>query len=82
MLTESHQVRQADRALAHVMDVWGALAASKSDCPHLHHEKPAVPVASGRAIGQCLELHGMTSAKQIAALLDHQIDVAFLRPPG
>ena len=28
-----------------------------------------------------LELHEMTSAEQIAALLDHQIDVAFLRPP-
>ena len=86
MLTESHRVlAQADRALAHVMDVARGRLGRVEIGFVLTASYELLPAVT-RGFRQSnpdihLELHEMTSAKQIAALLDHQIDVAFLRPP-
>ncbi|MED6310044.1 MAG: LysR family substrate-binding domain-containing protein, partial [Pseudomonadota bacterium] len=84
--TESHRVlAQADRALAHVTDVARGRLGRVEIGFVLTASYELLPAVT-RGFRQSnpdihLELHEMTSAKQIAALLDHQIDVAFLRPP-
>jgi len=86
MLTESHRVlAQADRALAHVKDVARGRLGRVEIGFVLTASYELLPAVSRgfreRNPDIHLELHEMTSAEQIAALLDHQIDVAFLRPP-
>lgn len=86
MLDESHRVlAQADRAIAHVMDVAkGRLGRVEIGfvLTASYELLPAVTRGFRESNPDIhLELHEMTSGKQIEALLDHQIDVAFLRPP-
>ncbi|MBT5498800.1 MAG: LysR family transcriptional regulator [Alphaproteobacteria bacterium] len=86
MLDESHRVlAQADRAIAHVMDV-GKGRLGRVEIGFVLTASYELLPAVTRRFRQSnsdihLELHEMTSAQQIKALLDHQIDVAFLRPP-
>lgn len=86
MLDESHRVlAQADRAIAHVMDVGKGRLGRVEIGFVLTASYELLPAVTRRFRENnpdiYLELHEMTSAQQIEALLDHQIDVAFLRPP-
>lgn len=86
MLDESHRVlAQADRAIAHVMDVGKGRLGRVEIGFVLTASYELLPAVTRRFRQNNpdihLELHEMTSAKQIEALLDHQIDIAFLRPP-
>lgn len=86
MLDESRRVlAQADRAIAHVMDVAkGRLGRVEIGfvLTASYELLPAVTRSFRKSNPDIhLELHEMTSAQQIEALLDHHIDVAFLRPP-
>ena len=86
MLDESHRVlAQADRAVAHVKDVArGRLGRVEIGfvLTASYELLPAVTRGFREANPDIhLELHEMTSAQQIESLLDHRIDVAFLRPP-
>jgi DNA-binding transcriptional LysR family regulator len=84
-LTRTGVLAQASRAIAHVMDV-GKGRLGRVEIGFVLTASYELLPAVTRRFRQSnpdihLELHEMTSAQQIEALLDHQIDVAFLRPP-
>lgn len=86
MLEESHRViAQADRAIAHVMDVARGRLGRIEIGFVLTASYELLPAITRGFRGKNphihLELHEMTSNQQIQALLDHQIDIAILRPP-